>query len=151
MATWPAAAAMFVAPLGVGLASSLVTGKNVKDAYEGQPRPPGSPPAWVFGPVWTFLYVLMGLSAAGYYLSTGSAAPWAFWAQLFLNFAWTPVFFAARMPWLALAILLAMLALTIYAAMYLFRAVPWTGLALVPYILWLLFAGYLNSYYAFRS
>jgi benzodiazapine receptor len=143
------AIAIAVAPIVAGVVSSLMTARYVRiqDAYAGSPRPPGSPPAWVFGPVWTVLYALMGAAAAGYYLRAGSL-PWTFWAQLLLNASWTPVFFAARRAKLALLILAATLVLAAAAALHMYRRVRWTGLCLVPYLAWLAFAGYLNAWYA---
>src|SRR6188472_221502 len=72
--------------------------------YAGLRKPPWAPPGWVFGPVWTVLYALMGV-AAWLVARNGSLArtPLMLWsAQLALNATWTPVFFGLRAPGLAL-------------------------------------------------
>lgn len=136
-------------PTIVGFASAALTMRfaTIQKLYLSSVRPPGSPPAWLFGPVWTILYALMGASVSAFYNHT-KQVPWVFWIQLILNAAWTPVFFALRLPVLALGILVAIIMTSAMCAWIMYREVPWTGILWIPYIVWLLYAGYLNSFYA---
>jgi tryptophan-rich sensory protein len=116
--------------------------------YAGLEKPSFNPPNWVFGPVWTLLYLLMGVSAWLVWRRRGfSGARFAlgvFLLQLALNAAWTPVFFGAHMPGVALVVILAMWA-AILATMLAVR--PHSVLAaalLAPYLLWVSFASVLN-------
>ncbi|MBI4225376.1 MAG: tryptophan-rich sensory protein [Candidatus Sungbacteria bacterium] len=115
--------------------------------YAGLVKPALNPPAWVFGPVWTALYFLMGVSL---YLVWKSNVPekkkalMLFAAQLILNAVWTPVFFGAHAIGNALAIIVllwAAIVLTILIFTKISKPAAWL---LAPYILWISFAGYLN-------
>jgi tryptophan-rich sensory protein len=104
----------------------------------------------VFGPVWTVLYVLIGI--AGYLAWTAPTRRWraaamALWlAQLALNLAWTPIFFGAHRPGWALAEMLVLLA-TIVATVAVFAVRSrWAATLLVPYAMWVGFATYLTAY-----
>ena len=135
-------------PLIVGGASALVTGGNM-DVYSRINRPPLSPPGIVFPIVWTILFTLMGISL---YLVwnkenySGSKAGAYFWffAQLFLNFIWSPIFFGAQ-QYLAAFIILVLLWLCIIAMIISFYKISKPAALLqIPYLIWLIFAGYLN-------
>jgi tryptophan-rich sensory protein len=112
-------------------------------------KPEAMPPGWVFGAAWTLLYILLGLSLAMILHARGSrgrgVALSLFFAQLVLNYAWSPVFFAQHQVRLALVILVAMLVLTIAAAALFARIRKMAALLLVPYIVWLCFAGFLTN------
>ena len=91
--------------LGVGGLGAIVTEKGVRTWYPTLRKPPGTPPQWVFGPVWTTLYVLMAVSAWLVwrdYRWGARAALFIFLAQLALNVAWSGIFFRARRPGFAL-------------------------------------------------
>jgi len=112
-------------------------------------KPPWNPPSWVFGPVWTVLYILMGL--AGYFAWTrggraGRAAAFCVYgAQLIANGLWTPLFFGLQRPALALADLIVlwfMIFLCIGLFMKRSRLAAWL---MVPYFLWVSFAAALNA------
>jgi len=92
--------------LGVGGLGAIVTEKGVRDWYPRLRKPPGTPPARLFGPVWTTLYALMAVSAWLVWRQYGWGAQAAlaiFLAQLALNLAWSGIFFGARRPGFALA------------------------------------------------
>lgn len=117
--------------------------------YQSLRKPPGNPPPPVFGPVWTVLYAMMGFALFHYRMKASPeqkpAGEVLFNLQLALNAAWTPVFFKAHSPRMALATLLLMWG-AILATILEFRKV--SGLAaglLVPYFLWVSFAAYLNA------
>lgn len=110
-------------------------------------KPSWGPPAWVFGPVWTVLYALMGIAAWLVASKDGSASRKALllWsAQLGLNATWTPVFFGLRAPGLALVnIVLLWLALAGTVTAFFSRR-PVAGVLLIPYLAWVSFATALN-------
>jgi tryptophan-rich sensory protein len=111
-------------------------------------KPAAMPPGWVFPVAWTILYILLGLSAAMILHARGARgrglALGLFAAQMALNFAWSPLFFAAHQVTLALIVILAMIALTIVCAILFARIRKTAALLLLPYLAWLCFAAWLN-------
>lgn len=141
-----AAAPVFLAG-GLG---NLATIPNIPTWYASLIRPPLTPPNWVFGPVWTLLYLLM---AVAFYrvLRLGPATPGrnraigVFLLQLTLNAAWSFAFFGANSPALGLLTILPLLTLVVLTIV-LFR--PLDRIAancLMPYAVWVSFATYLNA------
>ncbi len=133
-------------PLAVGGLSSLISANGMK-ANAALPQPALQPPPWVFITAWTILYLLMGLSAG----LVWNAKPrgWKdalipFFAQLVLNFLWSPLFFALSLRLAAFFVLLGILGLSIWMTVAFYRVRKWAGLLQIPYLLWLCFAGYLN-------
>jgi tryptophan-rich sensory protein len=113
-------------------------------------RPPGTPPGWVFGPVWTALYLMMGLALALLWQNPASKpgarrAIILFIVQLLLNLSWTPVFFGLQRIDIALGLIVALwvaIVVAIAAARPVSRAAAWL---LVPYYAWVSYATYLNA------
>jgi tryptophan-rich sensory protein len=138
-----------VAPLAVGALSGFATAQGVRDWYPELTKPWFNPPAWVFGPVWTVLYLLMGVAAylvwrKGIEQPGVKLALLLFLAQLALNAAWSFLFFGMRKPGLAFAEIL-LLWLLIAATLVAFYARSRVaGLLLVPYLGWVGFAAFLN-------
>jgi tryptophan-rich sensory protein len=136
--------------LGVAFQGALATAAGVRDWYPTLEKPAWNPPAWLFGPVWTVLYVTMGLAAARVQRSAGSlwgarGALLCFLLQLTLNGLWSWLFFARRDPLAGLVdivLLLAMVVATIVAFRRWDRAAAWM---LVPYAAWVGFATALNA------
>lgn len=134
-------------PLGMGGLGALLSGGM--DTYQNLRQPPLSPPGWVFPIVWTILYLLMGY--ASYRVYTSQAEPPAIrqaltfhGIQLFLNFLWPIVFFGLQWYWAAF-ILLVVLWGFLYLTIHLFGKIDDTAEnLLIPYLLWVTFAGYLN-------
>lgn len=134
-------------PLAVGGLATLLSGGM--GSYRVINQPPLSPPAWVFPVVWTILYLLMG--EASYRVLTSDKdktqiqrALLAYGVQLFLNFLWPLVFFGAQMYLAAFFVLIA-LWVGIFITMRMFSKLDETaGDLLIPYLLWVTFAGYLN-------
>ncbi len=127
---------------------SWFTGASVKSWYPTLLKPAGTPPAWVFGPVWSTLYVLMATAAWLVWRQRPAAGlPAAlalFFVQLALNAVWSFVFFGLRRPGLALLEILVLLA-AIIATMTNFA--PLSRLAcwlMSPYVAWVSYATYLN-------
>jgi benzodiazapine receptor len=127
----------------------LFTGSGIGSGwYESLHKPGWTPPAWVFGPVWTVLYILMAVSLWLVWKRTGwregKIALTLFGSQLVLNALWSFFFFYLRSPAWGLAELVCLWAL-IAATLYAFLLVKtWAGVILVPYLAWVSFAGVLN-------
>lgn len=135
-----------VATLLFGIAGALLGGDTGK-VYETLTKPPLSPPGILFPIVWTVLYILMGIAA--YILSTENSPQKEFlqkvyWAQLTLNALWPLVFWRFEAFTLAAVIIIVILALVIYLALRSFKINKLISWLLIPYIIWLLFALYLN-------
>ena len=133
--------------LGVGGLSALLS-RNSMDIYDFINQPPLSPPGWVFPVVWTILYILMGI-AAWLVWQEGTPVrrePLKLYAwQLVFNFFWTLIFFNAQRFGLAL-IWIVILWCLILATMRAFRRVrPEAGKLMLPYLIWVSFAVYLNA------
>jgi len=117
--------------------------------FAGLVKPIFMPPGWVFGVAWTALYTLMGIALALVLAEPSSdrkrKALILFFAQLGLNFAWSPVFFALHDIRLASIVIFVMLALAAAAAGQFFRIRPLAGALMTPYLAWLCFAAALTS------
>jgi translocator protein len=117
--------------------------------FESLAKPFFMPPGWVFGVVWPILYMLLGVALA--LILAEPATPRRrnalilFFAQLALNFAWSPVFFAAHAVQPALAIIVVMVGLAALAASQFRQIRLLAGLLMLPYLLWLCFAAALTS------
>ncbi len=135
-------------PLAVGGLSALITGGAMKD-FANINQPPLSPPGWLFPIAWTILYILMGVAS---WLIFVSKAPYKkknnalvlYAIQLFFNFFWSIFFFKLNLYTFSLIWLIALLVLIIATAVK-FKKISNTAFGLiVPYILWVCFACYLN-------
>lgn len=144
---WKTLLPCLAAPLAVGGLAALLT-RDSMETFARLRQPPLSPPGWLFPVVWTVLYLLMGLAS---YLvcvrkdnALYTAAMKCYAVQLVMNFLWTLIFFRFE-AWLpAFFWLLALLTL-IFITLGLFGRIRRTaGRLLVPYALWVTFAGYLN-------
>lgn len=135
-------------PLVVGGAAGLLT-MNSMEAFEALNQPPLSPPGWLFPVVWTVLYVLMGIAS---YLASVSNAPhkekaralWTYGIQLAFNFLWPIAFFNLKWYLFAFLWLVILWILILITALRFGRIRKPAGYLLVPYLLWVAFAGYLN-------
>jgi len=116
--------------------------------YDALVKPAFMPPVWLFEAAWTILYVLLGLALAMVLHARGARgrglAIAIFLAQLLLNFAWPPLFFAMHRVGGALLLLLAMLLLSIAATLLLARIRAAAAWLMVPYVAWLVFAALLT-------
>lgn len=115
------------------------------DWYEGLAKPPFNPPNWVFGPTWTVLYIMIGIAGARIFARDARSGPMAaWWAQLALNFAWTPVFFTLQRPDLALAVIVPLFLSIVTFILLSWRRDRLAALLMVPYAFWVGFASVLN-------
>jgi translocator protein len=130
--------------VGGGLAIGYLTAPG--EWYARLAKPAFNPPGWVFGPVWTVLYVL--IAVVGWRVWQRDRDGWPmklWWTQLAANFLWSPVFFAAHQIGLALLVILLLL-----AAILAFVASAWrqdrvAAWLFVPYAAWVAFASVLNG------
>ncbi|WP_425958963.1 TspO/MBR family protein [Rhizobium sp. ST-5] len=129
--------------VGAGLLAGLTHAPG--DWYQSLEKPFFNPPAWLFGPVWTTLYVLIGVAGARIWQRAPKSAAMQLWfAQMALNLMWSPAFFGLQNPELALAVIVGML-VTIIAFMIKARPIDRIStLLFVPYLAWVTFAGILN-------
>lgn len=130
-------------------ALGAVASINAGEFYLQLERPRWAPPAGVFGPVWTFLYILMGIAAWRVWRNGGFAAQRVpltlFLVQLAVNALWSWLFFAWHLGGPAFADILVLLALLGATLAAFWRASRLAGALLVPYLLWVGFAAVLNS------
>jgi len=131
-----------------GAIGSFFTASGVKTWYVDLVKPVWNPPSWLFGPVWITLYTLMGIAAYVVYKNkaTGGAktALIVFGVHLVLNSLWSILFFGLKNPGLAFAEILVLLAMIVITMFLFWRINTWAGALLVPYLLWVAFATYLN-------
>lgn len=152
-----------VAALVAGGISSVFAMSAMKE-YGALKQPPLAPPSWLFPVVWTILFVLMGVSAARIYIigkqdrsggtvrcgddsNIGGQAACAlriYLVQLILNMLWTPLFFTLNLRLAAFVLLVMLLITVIVMTCRFFKLDKVSGILMLPYIAWLLFAGYLN-------
>lgn len=143
-----ALAAFVLLCLGVGAIGGLATAESVRDWYPTLAKPAWTPPSWLFGPVWTTLYIFMGV--AGWLVwkaepsVTRNRGLILFNVQLVANALWSPVFFGAREIAGALAIIL-VIDVAVAATLFTFARTNRLAAGLfVPYLAWVLFATALN-------
>lgn len=153
--TFSKLAVSLLLPLGAGTVAGLFTAKAVPEWYASLNRPSFSPPNWVFGPVWTALYILLGISLfLVWKLESGKGRNLAilvFLLQLLLNFGWSFIFFYFRMIGFAL-VEIVLLWITIVIMLYHFYKIkPVAAYINIPYLLWVTFASILNSAYYFLN
>jgi translocator protein len=143
---WLVLAGFLLLCLAVGGLGGWITAQSVITWYPTLNKPEWNPPSWVFGPVWTALYVMMAVAAWLVWQKPAATrtALILFFIQLALNSLWSFLFFGARSPGLALIDILALwlaLALTVHAF---FKHSSSAGLLLLPYLAWVSFAAFLN-------
>ncbi|HEX8591299.1 MAG TPA: TspO/MBR family protein [Candidatus Paceibacterota bacterium] len=131
-----------------GVIGSLFTRSSIDDWYQYLERPSFAPPNWVFGPVWTLLYALMGIAAFLIWKAPQSAAQRValtlFVVQLALNTLWSVIFFGLRNPGLALLEIIVLWVLILATIVAFARVRHAAAVLLVPYIAWVSFATILN-------
>jgi tryptophan-rich sensory protein len=159
-----------------GAIGSIFTVPSIKEWYATLNKPSINPPSWIFGPVWTALFLLMGISlylvwSKGFVVSApgGPASGWKnikawnplsqklnagswqkinivliFALQLVLNILWSVIFFTLHQPGLAFFELLMLWFAILYTIINFYRISKVSAYLLVPYILWVTFAGFLN-------
>lgn len=124
-------------PQIIGGLGAVFTTPKIQSWYMTLNKPFFSPPNWVFGPVWTLLFLMMGISL---YLRWGKNLKW-FWVQLFLNLLWSIIFFGLEKPgWALIEIFILW-----WAIFKTIKSFGKTGKLLYPYLAWVSFATLLNA------
>lgn len=138
--------------LGTGFISAWLS-PEMRLTYEMMPKPALAPPGWVFGPVWIFLYILMGIAAyrvfrTGWDRKEVRDALFYFGSQLVFNFMWSILFFRFALAGVALLDLVVLAGLVIITTMKFSRIDAVACCLMIPYMLWVIYAGVLNYGFA---
>ena len=135
-------------PLIVGATAGLIT-RGSMETFGMLEQPPLSPPGWLFPIVWTVLYAMMGI--ASYFVLMSNAdqkqvrsALGVYALQLAFNFFWSILFFNAELYFFSFAWLLVLWGLIIVTTVLFYRISKPAGYLMIPYLLWVTFAAYLN-------
>ncbi|MES2060024.1 MAG: TspO/MBR family protein [Patescibacteria group bacterium] len=145
---WELALAILVCEFA-GAIGTVFTASQIPMWYAGLVKPSFNPPSWIFGPVWTLLYALMGIAVfivakrGTHNLKVRSALE-IFCIQLFLNIIWSPIFFGLHSPSLALITIVFMWFAILGTIVSFAKVSTRAASLLIPYILWVSFATYLN-------
>jgi benzodiazapine receptor len=146
---WLVLVGLLAASFAVAFVGGLSSTSGVDGWYSTAEKPPWTPPNWVFGPVWTFLYTAMAVAAWLVWRRWGwrGARPalLLYAGQLVLNALWTPLFFGAEQLWLGLAVIVALDVVLAFTVVAFFRLHRLAGMLMVPYLLWALYATSLNA------
>lgn len=137
-------------PLAVGGLSGFATARGVSTWYPTLAKPSFNPPAWVFGPAWTLLYIMMGVAAffvwrKGLDADGVRVALTVFAIQLVLNGLWSILFFGLHAPGLALVEIILLWAAIGTTTWLFWRVAPVAGTLMLPYWAWVSFASVLNA------
>jgi len=138
------------APVVIGGLSGFATARGVSTWYPTLVKPSFNPPAWVFGPVWTVLYIMMGVAAyllwrQGINVVGVRVALAVFVVQLALNALWSILFFGMHSPgWALVEIVVLWFAIGVTIRLF-WNVVPAAGALLLPYLAWVSFATVLNA------
>ena len=145
---WKTYAFWVVATVAIGALSGLLSRSGMKDFETTVTQPPLSPPMLLFPIVWTILYTLLGIGGARIYLTGAEIGKNRclnlYVVQLVVNFFWSLIFFNAAAYGFALLWLLLLIGLVIWMTICFWKMDKTAAILQVPYILWLLFAAYLN-------
>lgn len=145
------------APLGLGAAGGVITAGAIPGWYAELAKPAWDPPSWLFGPVWTTLYIAMGIAAwrvwrlsAAHDASTAlkvrvRSALLLYGVQLLINASWSPVFFGLKRVDIALIVIVLMLAAIVETVRRFNRLDRTAAALLLPYLAWVSFATVLNA------
>lgn len=136
--------------LALGTASGLSTAGSISGWYAELNKPSFNPPNWIFGPMWTLLYLMMGFAFALIWERKDEGGLVAkrsmgmFVLQFLLNLAWTPIFFGVQNFSLALGIIITLWILILMTMLCFWRQNKLAGMLMLPYLLWVGFASILN-------
>jgi translocator protein len=138
-----------LACLAAGGIGSVFTFKSIPTWYPGLIKPKYTPPNRVFGPIWTTLYILMGVSVfliwrQGLSVDGVLLAFVLFWVQLIFNALWSIIFFGMKSKGGGVITIIVLWFLILATIITSFRSSAWAGALLIPYIIWVSIASYLN-------
>jgi benzodiazapine receptor len=129
--------------------AALYTIESIPNWYADLVKPSFNPPDYVFGPVWTVLYILMSISIWIVYLTKGNQSfkricYYLFALQMVVNYLWTILFFLIKSPVLAFVDIVALVVLILLCIYCFYKQNKFAGFLMVPYLLWVIFAAVLN-------
>ncbi len=134
--------------LALSVLSGVSVANQVVDWYSTINKPTWNPPSYVFAPVWTILYILIGIAGARiWHFGEGALRKQAlllFIIQLILNYSWTPIFFGLHNISLSLVVILTLVFLIILTIRLFMKIDRPAAYLLIPYLIWVTFASYLN-------
>ncbi|WP_029288235.1 TspO/MBR family protein [Pedobacter sp. R20-19] len=135
--------------LSIGALGGFATAQSVKTWYPLLNKPSFNPPNWLFAPVWTSLYILIGIAAYLVWVKRDQVQHFPrtvaiYFIQLILNLAWSFIFFYLHEIGFALAEIIVLLIVVILNAVMFYKIDKWAGLLFIPYILWVSFASFLT-------
>lgn len=138
-----------LASIAAGGIGSLFTFKAIPTWYAGLKKPRYTPPNRAFGPVWTTLYILMGISVflvwqKGFGTNDALLAFILFWIQLAINAIWSIIFFGLKSKGGGVITIIVLWLFILATMVTSFRVSGWAGALLIPYIVWVSIASYLN-------
>ncbi|WP_171126150.1 MULTISPECIES: TspO/MBR family protein [unclassified Ruegeria] len=143
MSNWLIRIAFLALVVGGGILIGTLTAPG--EWYAQLSKPAFNPPNWIFGPVWTVLYVLIAMAGwRQFETDRSSTAMKLWWAQMGLNFLWSPAFFVLQLPWFALVVIVALLAVIVMFIAQVRNSDRASALAFLPYFAWVAFATALN-------
>jgi len=133
-----------------GVLGALATTAAIPTWYAALTKPTWTPPDWLFGPVWTALYMLMGIAAARVWIrhrqtAAGKRSLALFGAQLAMNAEWPVLFFGLKAPGAALVAILILWATIVALIVWWWRLERVSALVLIPYLAWVSYAAALNA------
>jgi len=128
----------------VAVLGGLATAGAVDTWYQGLNQPAFTPPDWIFAPVWTILYTLMGIAAYIVWHNRDTFYLIPFFIQLALNLLWSVAFFGFRSPNLGLVVIITLLIGIIITTFFFFRSSRAAGIMMLPYLAWTMYATALN-------
>ena len=147
--------ASILLPLGIGGIAGMFTTEAIPGWYASLNQPSFNPPNWVFGPVWTTLYIIMGISLYLIWkMEAGkerNQAIFVFMVQLLLNFFWSFFFFYFKMIGVALIDIVALWIMIVVILFRFYKLKPIASYINIPYLLWVPFATALNVAYFFLN
>lgn len=133
--------------LAVVTIGALIGMNNVPgEWYQSLNKPPFNPPNWIFGPVWTVLYIMIAVAGARSFLQSPMGGRMQLWgSQMLLNFMWSPIFFTMQSPIGALILIVPMLICVIAFIILTSSRDRLSMWLFVPYAVWVAFATLLNA------
>lgn len=148
MPNWLKLTLSLIIPQLAGASGALFTLTSLGSWYQTLQKPAFNPPGWLFGPVWTILYLLMGIAC---FLIWKSDHPQKrnlltlYFVQLGLNSLWSPAFFGMQSPFFGLLVIIPLLFLIVVCVTKFKQVSPWATRLMVPYLIWVIFATVLNA------
>ena len=142
--SWPKLIFSIIIAQSAGFVGTFFTISSIPTWYTTLVRPVFAPPNWVFGPVWTILYTLIGISLYLIWIKNKKGSLKLFWFHLLLNALWSPIFFGLKNLGLAFVVILVMDVTLVFVIKNFYKINKIAAYILIPYLIWIGFATLLN-------